>query len=161
MTDHRPPTLPRDVRVTLADLADIEHRAQMLAKILPDLHVLAYEQQNTSDEPAVRTSRSTWYLDEQGQDAAKVALRALMAERGNAGAKALAGVLAEHLERVQSLFRGPGADMTLRGTLLGDERGNGAQRELIEALKAQERRTARGEYTPARSEPQPKRVPGA
>lgn len=158
MTDNRPPTLPRDVRVTLKDLDDIVHRAQSLAKILPDLHVLAYERQ-VSGEP-VRATRSVWYLDEQGLGAAKDALRELMAERGSSSAKALAGALAEHLERCQSLFRGPGADTSLRGTLLGDDRGNGAQRELTEALKAQQRRGERGEYAPSRSEPQPKRVPG-
>lgn len=161
MTDQRPPTLPRDLRVTIADLEQIAYRAQRLAKLLPDLHVVAYERQVTGDDPPVRTSRLGWSLDEVGRAEAKDALRLLMAERTAYGAKAIGSALAEHLARVQSLFSGPGADQTLRGTLLGDERGNGAQRELTDAIKAQQRRGERGEYTPARAEPQPKRVPGA
>lgn len=151
-------TPPREIRVALDDLRDIVHYAERLAKLLPDLHVLAYDRPVTSE--AVRSSRSAWYLDEQGSPPAKDALRAVTAERGQAGVKAARAVLAVHVATIEALFRGPGADTTLRGTLLGDEEGNGAQRELTEALKAQAKREAAGEYTPARSEPQQKRVPG-
>lgn len=156
MGDTQPSSLPRNIEVTIRDLREVEHRARVLARLLPDLHVLAYERQVHDD--AGRSQRSEWYLDEQGIERAKVVLRAITDERSSRGAKGIVGVLTEHLAAVNALFSGPGADNTLRGTLLGDDKGHGAQKELTEALKAQERRTERGEYTPARTEPQQRRV---
>lgn len=157
----RPPTLPRDVRAARDDLEDIAYKALRLAKELPDLHVLAYERQVTGDDPHVATSRIGYSLDDVGKAAARDALRAITGEHNAYGAAAIRKALTAHLARVQGFFGGEGADQSLRGTLLGDESGGGAQRELTELLKARERREASGQYTPARTEPQPKRVPGA
>lgn len=153
-------TLPREARVCLDDLEAITYLAGRLKKLFADVHVLAYEPHVAGDGQP-RSRKQTWYLDEVGLQEAKDALRAVMHQHSSSGVKAVRSTLEAHVASFDALFSGPGADSTLRGTLLGDERGNGAQKELTARIQNQAKQKTLGLYVPERSEPQPKRVPGA
>lgn len=148
--------------MTVAALNSIEDRARQLARVLEDVYVLAYDQPATG-ESSGRTRRLAWYLDEQGLAKAKEALADLANPR--TGVPAVDGQLGALASEVFKLFRGPREDSSLRGTLLGeidprtgDVVPGSAKKELDQALEAKRRRDERGEYSPARGEPQP-RVP--
>lgn len=146
--------VPREVRETVKLLGHVASAATALAGVIEDLHVLAYDRASSGAEDAGRISRggATWYLDEVGQAEAKVALRALTGARSRHGAVELERAMRVHYERVFALFSGPGADESLRGTILGDDCGAGAQAELTQALKARQRRRERGEYSPTEND---------
>lgn len=153
-------TLPREARVGIEDAEASQYLLGRLAKMIEDVHVLAYEPHVARDGQP-RSRKQTWYLDDVGLREAKDALRALLHQHSQSGLKAIRMTLEAHVASFDSLFSGPGADSTMRGTLLGDERGNGAQKELTARIQNQAKQKTLGLYVPERSEPQPKRVPGA
>jgi hypothetical protein len=161
MPDVAPPrSAPREVRESVKLLRHVEAAAKALAGILEDLHVLAYDKTATAleDKAGGGGGRQTWYLDDVGKEAAKHALRELTSERSQYSAVMLERAMRVHYERVFSLFRGEGADESMRGTLLGDEHGHHPQGELNRLLKAQGRRRDRGEYSPVSEEEQRRKI---
>ena len=103
-----------------------------------------------SDAVTVQASREGWSLDGVGQGEAKEAWRVLSGSARHALVQLEASIVAAN----RLLAGGDGADVSLRGTLLGSD-GESADRELGRLVSSQARRVARGEFDPARSEPQP------
>ena len=130
---------------------------------LADLHTLAFDRH--VGEAFGRSDHSAWRIDEEGERVGKWALDEVGQRQAkdlwNRAAKATHACLVE-LESVANaigdlLNRGPMADNTLRGTMLGDE-DQSASEELNRLVANQTRRDARGDYTPNREMAQP-RVP--
>ena len=131
-------------------LALLPRRAEVADRALDALHSLAYDRGSSGAEP-VSASRQAWYLDEVGSAKAKRLLRDLIRDVDR-----VVTAFDRTVEELADLVNGgPGPDATLRGTLLGDDDGHGADAELRAALKAQARRRGRGEFTPAPTERQP------
>lgn len=136
-----------------ASLAAAPGWVESADRLLIVLNSVAYERQVTDGEK-VSASRQTWHLDEVGVAEAKKLYRDLK----SACDRFSAAVEITAREIVNLLSTGPGADLTLRGTLLGDEHGNGAQAELNRLVRNQHQRAERGEFTPPSDTEQP-RVP--
>lgn len=139
------------------NLARITHGAEVVAKLLETLYSLAYDRGGKGDDVVVRTSRGEWYLDEVGSQRAKRMLTDLM----RATEHAVREFEAATASAMNMLTEGPGADVSLRGTLLSEVDDDGqvvpgsAKRALDDAVEARRRRRDRGEFSPEPSEKQP------
>lgn len=135
------------------DLEDLRRRVTaaqaLLASLGPhlvDLHGLAYERHVGERLEGGKTAHDGHALTTVGDRRAKEALELL----DNATV-----VVGRAVDACRNLMAGPGADDTLRGTLLGRSGGHHAAAELGQLRKAQSRRRERGEYVPVALEAQP------
>lgn len=151
--DHGRPVAPVDVGDLERRLTAVATLARHVVPHLADLGGIAYEQAVGERQEGGRASKLAGHAHvDTGDRRAKQALADL---------EHAVVVLGRALDDAQKLVTsGPGADETLRGTLLGNERGDHAQAELGRLRKAQGRRRARGEYVPVSIVDQPD-VPGA
>lgn len=124
--------------------------AGQVERDLTDLEEMAWSQ-SVQERPERSSRKQGWALSDVGDPRAKTALRELD--------KAAAGFLAAARQTRNLFLGGAGPSARSRDTYLGSD-GHGAQGELNQLTRAQERRRARGEYTPNRTEDQPK-VPGS
>lgn len=113
----------------------------MVGAEVEDLHVLAYDRPTASREK-VHGGQRDYALDTHGDPRARAALRELSLAAVHA-CEVVAQVAHDQLKILRS-----------------GERTNGTRRmvsseELLQAIEAQGRRAARGEYTPVRREAQP------
>jgi len=133
-------TVRRQLSSTIAML-------QACADEIEDLHSIAYEKNQRGLRERVKTSVDGYSLDGQGDPKARAAYRRLV---GVALAtcqpidRAALDVIAILREGGPASRGGPGIVRAV---------------EVAEAIAAQARRMARGDYTPVRSEAQPERAP--
>jgi len=121
------------------DLTRLAAAAHLVASQLADLQALAYDAA-VNDRPRV-SGGEVIDLHVVGDDRARTALAAIDAKTGP---------LLEHLTNAIRLLHA-GTDEPAPRT-----RRQVTKAEHIDALQAQERRRRRGEYTPTRTQPQPK-----
>ena len=121
------------------DLTRLAAAAHMVASQLADLEALAYDAA-VSDRPRV-SGGEVVDLHVVGDERARTAL---------AGIESKTGPLLEHLDNAIALLHS-GTDDPAPRTRRQISKG-----EHVDALRAQERRRRRGEYTPTRTRPQPK-----
>ena len=129
------------LRNQLAATIDLLH---MVGQELDDLHVLAYERATAATEAKVSGGTPDYALDTHGDPKARDAYRRL----GEVTSEACRDLAQTSHEALSLLRTGPSP-------------GRGGRRiqlaALGDALDAQARRIARGEYTPIRRGPQPDR----
>jgi hypothetical protein len=137
---------PPELAELLAKLDRIQDDAHQLALHAADIYSLAYERAVTGEQSG-SSGRVAWYLDDIGQDAAKVLWRRLRTDIHNAA------VVVGSLEHTLRAIMGGDGPSRQRGTLITHE-------EFQEALEAQQRRQARAadpetaaiaEYEPPRA----------
>jgi hypothetical protein len=121
------------------DLTRLAAAAHMVASQLADLEALAYDAAVT-DRPRV-SGGEVVDLHVVGDERARTAL---------AGIESKTGPLLEHLDNAIALLHS-GTDDPIPRTRRQISKG-----EHVDALRAQERRRRRGEYTPTRTQAQPK-----
>lgn len=127
-------------------LAAVEDLTPKLRKDLIDLQEMAWSQE-VAERPERSSRKQGWALSDVGDPRAKRALKEL---------DKTAFAFLNAMRQTRNLFvGGPGPNTMARDTFLGTD-GHGAQGELNQLQRAQERRRARGEYVPNRLEPQPK-----
>lgn len=141
------PTKPIDVDDLRKRLVAAATLTRYVAGHLDDLATLAYDLA-TGERVGKSGGTDGHAHTSTGDRRAKVAL-----ERLDAAVVAMAKALGD-AERV--VTRGPGEDMTLRGTMLGDGGGSHPADTLAKLLKNQREREDRGEYTPMRVVTQPR-----
>jgi hypothetical protein len=161
-----PSRVPRELNPVLEALESIKETAPLISRAINDVSVLAYDRP-VMDNAGVRSGRSDPNLDQWGSAQAKDVLRRLTDKHH--GVLRLEQDLTALHSAVYGLFTGEGADETLRGTTLGEmetnpkspnygrwKQGESPRQQMDKVLKAAKRRAERGEYTPARTEEQPK-----
>lgn len=140
---------PREVEELRRTLAAVADAAPRLACRLEALHSVAFDR-SVSDAVKVMASHEGWALADVGVAEAKDAWRVLARVARHAAVQLEAAcVAAENI-----LAAGESADVSLRGTLLGDD-DESASSELARRVSRQRARLARGEFDPGRAEPQP------
>lgn len=135
MTTIRLDTLRNQIAGTIALL-------QMIHQELEDLHVLAYERHTASDEAKVAGGSRDYALDTHGDPQARNAYRTL-GDTTAAACETLATVTHDALNLLRTGRTPATGRRRIQLTELGD------------AIAAQQRRIARGDYTPIRRGPQP------
>jgi hypothetical protein len=123
-------------------IAGTRQLLEMLAEELDDLHLLAYERPAAKDEAHVAGGSRDYALDTHGDPQCRAAYRRL----GDVTADACARIDASITDALQLLRQGSPPTRTGRRLHLV---------ELGEAIAAQTRRAARGDYTAVRRGPQP------
>lgn len=134
---------PRDVELLVQRLQSLGRTVEALARVAEDLHAVAYDRPANGEVPGRGRGGDADPLT--GDTFARVVFTKLFARARDAddvllGFKATIGNLLNVGQ--------------VNGNLYGSDLHGPA--ELAQTIKAQRRREARGEYTPARNLPQPK-----
>jgi hypothetical protein len=128
------------------DLDDLIELLTMVRKSARDLHTLAYDRKVAASERVSASGPMHFYLDQNGDMKAREAMRHLM--RATKSAIGPIEHAARDCKRILTAGEAP-----KRNRELGPRTITAA--EHLDALRAQARRASRGEYTPAKTWPQP------
>jgi hypothetical protein len=128
------------------DLDDLIELLTMVRKSARDLHTLAYDRKIAASERVSASGPVHFYLDQNGDMKAREAMRHLMR-----ATMSVVGQIEPAARECRRLL--VAGDPPMQNRSLGPRTITAA--EHLEAIRAQSRRVARGEYTPHRMWPQP------